>query len=212
MTIYTAIFGKYDTLKDPTVITKGWEYICYTNRKDLKSNVWKIKYINNKKLSNVKAARCIKIRFFYYVESDLVIWCDASMIINTNLNDFITKHHRGNFTILQHPIRDCIYQEAYACIKLNKDKEGVINSQIIRYVDVSYPEHNGMIQSGLIIRNRDKDTIAFCTEWFREVRQGSFRDQLSFNYTVWSTELIKPYLITSNILHNEFKLQKHTRS
>jgi len=209
MIIYTAIFGKYDTLKEPTVITKGWKYICFTNRKDIKSDVWEIKHIENKNLSNVKAARCIKIRFFDYIDADLSIWCDASMQININLDDFVKQYHRGDFTTLQHPARKCIYEEGYACIKLKKDKQETINKQMLRYYNEKVPQHLGMIQSGLMIRNRNKDVISFCSEWFKEVKNGSCRDQLSFNYVVWKTKLIKPYLISSNILKNEFRLHRH---
>ena len=42
--IYTAIFGDYDTLKEPLVITPGWKYICYTDQ-DFESKVWEIKKV-----------------------------------------------------------------------------------------------------------------------------------------------------------------------
>ena len=71
--IYTFIIGDYDNLKHPRIITPDWDYICVTDNPNLKSDVWQIKYIQNKKLSNVLAARCIKIRFFDYIKDDLVI-------------------------------------------------------------------------------------------------------------------------------------------
>ena len=40
--VYTCISGNYDTLKDPTVVTPGWEYICFTDQKVI-SNVWTIR-------------------------------------------------------------------------------------------------------------------------------------------------------------------------
>ena len=210
MICYTAIFGKYDNLKTPTVVTEGWKYVCFTNNKELKSDFWDIRYIENKNLSNVKAARCIKIRFFDYVKDDLSIWCDASTQINVDLNEFVKVYHRGNFTTTQHPVRNCVYQEAYACMKLNKDNNEVIHKQMLGYFNEKMPQHFGMIQSGLMIRNRDKEVIAFCTEWFKEVKKHSCRDQLSFNYVLWKTKLIKPYLITGDIFKNEFKLYRHT--
>jgi hypothetical protein len=133
------------------------------------------------------------------------------MQINVDLNEFVKIHHRGNFTTLQHPARKCVYEEGFACLKLQKDNYDTINTQMLKYFNDGMPQHTGMIQSGLMIRNRDKDVISFCTEWFKEVKNHSCRDQLSFNYTLWKTNLIKPYLITSNILRNEFRLNKHTR-
>ena len=28
---YTYIIGNYDSLKEPSVITEGWDYICFTD-------------------------------------------------------------------------------------------------------------------------------------------------------------------------------------
>ena len=37
-----AIYGNKDTLKDPLYHNKDYDYICYTDNKELKSNVWKV--------------------------------------------------------------------------------------------------------------------------------------------------------------------------
>jgi hypothetical protein len=29
--VYTFIFGDYDDLKSPTIMTPGWDYICFTD-------------------------------------------------------------------------------------------------------------------------------------------------------------------------------------
>ena len=46
--IYTAIIGDYDNLYSSinNVKTDGWNYICFTDNKNLKSDFWKIIYVN----------------------------------------------------------------------------------------------------------------------------------------------------------------------
>ena len=117
--IYTAISGDYDNLKDPAIITKGWEYICYTNNKSLRSNIWNIKYLDS---LTTKEQRKLKIVTpFNY---DICIWIDGSIRINCNLDKFIEQYHsKGYFTLMKHPQRGCVYEEAEACIKRGKDDQ-----------------------------------------------------------------------------------------
>ncbi len=209
MICYTAIFGKYDKLKEPRVITKGWRYICFTNDKNLTSINWEVVYIDNKNLTNVKAARCIKIRFFDYAKANLSIWCDASMEISCDLNDFVAKYHKSDFTLMQHPSRNCTYQEGKAVIHFGKDTVQSVEKQLSNYLAKGLPTHYGMVQTGMMIRNNTKEVREYCKLWFDEVLKYSHRDQLSFNYIQWKYNLLTPHLISLDILQNEFKLSKH---
>ena len=38
--VYTAIMGEYDNLLDPAVINQDVDYVCFTNNKRLKSDIW----------------------------------------------------------------------------------------------------------------------------------------------------------------------------
>lgn len=209
MTVYTAIFDSYDLLKTPKVITKGSNYVCYTNNEDLKSDVWEVRYIKNKNLSGVKAARMIKIRFFDYIKDDLVIWCDASMQIDCDLNEFVKKYHKDSFTLMQHPSRNCVYYEGSACIQLNKDNLETIDKQLKKYYLEGMPKHYGMVQTGMMIRDNKHEVREYCKKWADEVLKHSCRDQLSFNYIQWKYNYLTPHLISSDILQKEFKLYRH---
>jgi hypothetical protein len=209
MICYTAIFGKYDKLKEPKVITKGWRYICFTNDKNLTSANWEVVYIDNKNLTNVKAARCIKIRFFDYAKSDLSIWCDASTEISCDLNEFVSKYHKDDFTLMQHPSRNCTYYEGRAVIHFGKDTVQNVEKQLSCYLAKGLPTHYGMVQTGVMIRSNTPKVREYCKLWFDEVLKFSHRDQLSFNYIHWKHNLLTPHLISSDILQNEFKISKH---
>ena len=45
------LFGDYDNLKDPTIISKGWEYICISD-KEQSSKIWKTVLIDGGDLPN----------------------------------------------------------------------------------------------------------------------------------------------------------------
>lgn len=204
--IYTAIMGEYDLLKEPLVITPGWDYICYTNNKDLVSDIWKFEYMH---LNSVKELRKLKILTPF--EYETCIWVDASIEINCNLDEFIIEHHKGYFTIMKHPYRNCVYEEANECIKRKKDSMDIINEQIGRYKQMGYPVNNGMVASGLIVRESCIRVQRFCDRWWKEVEQYSKRDQISFNFTAFYYPL-RYNLIPYSVLEKEFILYLHHNS
>lgn len=94
----------------------------------------------------------------------------------------------------RHSRRNCVYQEAQACIQLGKDDPQVIRSQIDRYHADGYPYHNGLAETTCVIRKHCEQTSDFNMRWWAQLCQGSFRDQLSFDYTLWSANRPKGWL------------------
>ena len=91
-TVYTCITGKYDILRRPTIITKGWEYICFTDNKSLLNRKeyegYKIRSLIIDKYDPVRNARYQKI-LAPGIKSNFFIWHDANMRICCNLDIFI---------------------------------------------------------------------------------------------------------------------------
>ena len=190
--IYTAIFDNYDELKDPLVITPNVNYFCFTDNLQLKSNVWKVvhnlKVNNTKNLTKPQLAREIKINIHrFMLDFNKALWIDANQQINADLTFLFESNIEYDFTLLNHPERNCVYKEGLACIQLNKDSQDMINAQMKKYFDNSYPEDNGLVATGLMIRNRKDNVNIFCEKWFDEILHFSHRDQLSFNYVLWKS-------------------------
>lgn len=186
--IYTAIFGKYDDLKEPAVLTPGWRYICFTDQ-DLKSDVWEIVKVPVMPCGPSKTARYYKINFHKAVECFFSIWIDATFIINTDLYKW-TKRHRYPFTTIEHPFDDCAYKDAQSCLALGKG--GVtLKTQIHEYRGLGMPQHAGLISSGILMRNITPEVIEFCEQWWSQVEKYSSRDQVSFTFTHWKNPITK---------------------
>jgi len=195
--IYTAIIGKYDKLKEPKVVSEGFDYVCFTDDVTLKSPKWKIVPVTNPQgLDNTRLARKIKILYNSVLkEYDLSIWIDGCVLINCDLNIFLDVNYHGeDIVLLTHPNRSCAYEEAKACITLHTDDPEIINKQMEGYKSEGYPEGNGLAASGLMIRNhRSKKIDEFMNSWWNEVNLKSKRDQLSFNYVLWKHQLSVGY-------------------
>lgn len=180
MIIYTCIFQDYDTLKEPLVITKDWKYILYTDNPNLKSENWEIRVVPLIG-SPQRTARIYKLTH-YQMLADRTIWIDASFEINCDLNEFWDKHFVGGITVPQHPYRNCPYKEMNACIVNRRDSPDIIRRQNRFYRSQRIRHESGMIQSGILLRERTEAVKAFCDMWLSEVRKWSVRDQIGWAY------------------------------
>jgi len=208
--IYTAITGNYDTLHEPRTISAGWDHICFTNNPNLKSRAWRIIYVNDPTLSNVRLARMIKILFYEFLKNyELSIWVDGKIQIAGDMNLFRRDiRWAKDFYIKKHPSRNCIYREAVACINQRKDSEEMITRQIQHYRELRYPANNGMVDSCIMVRKHTDKNKQFCKEWFRQVSEFSYRDQLSFNFVAWEQHL--SYMILHPQTDKYFLKYRHT--
>ena len=77
-----------------------------------------------------------------------------------------------------------------------------------KYLENGYPVNNGMIQTGVTFRKDNNLIRTFMNHWWHEIQQGSYRDQLSFNY-VKSHYNISCKTISSKLLNKEFRLNNH---
>jgi hypothetical protein len=115
---------------------------------------------------------------------------DANFSIKCDLNELVeadlANHDIATFI---HPDRDCIYQEAGAAIFYQKDDPQTIIHHVYRYSQNGYPPHSGLIASGVLLRRHSAKVKKLNELWWREVEQGSKRDQLSFNYAAHQIRL-----------------------
>ena len=211
--VYTAVFNGYDILRKPTVITPGWDYICFTDCSTPSpppDSPWRLVRLMYSPLSPVLASKMVKILWYQYVWMyDLSIWIDGSLTVNCNLDDFIEKYHRGKFTVMKHPARECIYDEGEVIKKLNIAKRAIVDKQLNRYREEGFPPKQGLTANGVMVRSEDllRDTF---NVWWGEVRVHCHRDQLSFMYANWK-EPIPMNLIPYEIITDEFQFHKHGR-
>ena len=187
--IYTCITKNYDILNNEQYYLNDYDYVCFTDDPSKKSKFWNMKIIPSylKSLSSVKQARYIKTHpHEFFKDYDISVWVDATITIKDDFSELIND---SVLLVPQHPSRDCIFEEAKKCIELKKDTLENINPQIAKYRKLKYPEHNGLAQTNILIRkHNNKQCIKLMEDWWKEIEQGSCRDQLSFNYALWKNK------------------------
>ena len=212
--VYTIILGDYDDLKEPEFVSEGWDYICFTNNKHLQSNTWRIVQVNCPPGYSPKLCTSLFITnpFSYLHGYELSVLVGGQISIHCDIEGFVNKVLPGDKSIalMNHPYRDCTYDEAKKVIELKKADKELVKKQIRHYRNEGLPAHAGMIQTGLTIRRHNDIRLQkHCRLWMKQVLRFSQRDQLSFNYLLWKYKLIEPAYFEPDVLNTEFRLHKH---
>jgi hypothetical protein len=193
--VYTFLVGAYDTLKEPEVVTPGWDYICFTDNTELTSDTWRLRPVPEwcwRRANPKKTASLIKIEHYSVLDSsyDTVITMDASMTITGCLDEFVAGlgFDGYDFMALEHEQRNCVYEEAQDVLQLRYEYADVVTTQMERYREEGYPKNNGVWLSGLTVRRNGSSSLRkACQIWSHEYDNGARRDQLSLNYAFWKS-------------------------
>lgn len=189
--IYTAIFGDYDSLKEPRFEVANCDFICFTDNPNLQSKYYKIHVVKSTNKDPVRSAKIYKILPHKYLKDyEYSLWVDGSVTIQKlNFQEIVDKYLKTkDIALFKHPVRDCIYEEFEECKRLRKDDVTIMNKQIKKYRMEGYPSHAGLAEGTVILRRHNSaNSKKLCEAWWKEISQHSRRDQLSFNYVSWKT-------------------------
>ncbi len=205
---YTALFGNYEELKPVKTVTLGWKYICYTDQ-PLTSDVWEIVQVDLNGEDPQRVARWYKI--MHWVDWERSIWIDASFIIDTDLNEWWSRYFAKGFSVPAHPLRNCWYVECLDCIISGRGNKEQVQSQLAEYEAAGLPRNNGVIQSGLLMRENTQEVINLCERWYLELSKRSLRDQIAFCRVSLGSEVVNMYQFDYR-MEKDFIYKKHFRN
>lgn len=190
--VYTAIFGDYDTIKEPDYVHEDVDYVCFTDNKNLKSDVFEIRLVDRIYDNVTKNPRMLKVlSHLFLIDYDYSLWIDGSVKIRgldfKNLIDGYLEN--ASIALHKHHKRNCIYEEAKACIHHKKDDNNIINKQMKYYKREGYPKKNALVETAQIIRKEDEDVKKLNLYWWSLLDTFSIRDQLSFSFASWKLKI-----------------------
>jgi glycosyltransferase involved in cell wall biosynthesis len=189
ITVVTAITGGKDDLK-PQPEYKGIEYVAFSD-KDLINEQWDVRKACDKFAEPVMNAKIHKILAHKYVKTPYILWMDGSMTLQKDPHELVKLMGNKDFAFFKHPGRDCVYEEADACVKLNKGNIEDIAEQMQDYIKEEVPFRLGLCEMTAFIRKNNKKANDLFEKWWVEVCRYSSRDQLSmpkvFRGQKWAT-------------------------
>lgn len=205
--IYTALFGDNVRLY-PQPKVEGADFICFSDRIH-HTRGWRVikvdpPYGNDLTRSN----RYYKIlphlslpeyEYSIYIDGNIILFKSPLELIQNGLKDC-------NMLVFNHAEttkdpRNCIYEEYQAILALAekrgvfKDDPAIMQAQIDFIRSKAYPADKGLIKGGVLIRrHKEADVIKTMERWWYFIENYSKRDQLSFNFAAWETNLDFEYL------------------
>lgn len=193
--VYTCITGDYDNLK-PISRELGVDYICFTNNRLLTSKTWDIVYIDDEEnIGNIALARKYKIIINDYIKEkyDISVWVDGAVVIRGSIIDFLeTKCNLKEYdmVVFNHSVRSCVYEEAAAIVKHRKEKLSKVKKTIEFLEKENFPKEHGLTETTVLVRkNKSSNVDRAMKTWFKLLLTYSIRDQLTFDYSVYKTNL-----------------------
>ncbi|WP_411964463.1 glycosyltransferase domain-containing protein [Haloferax sp. YSMS24] len=190
--VYTAIFDNYDFLLPPRNPNDSLDYICFTDNPNMESDIWDFRIVSDEEDSpKLQSGKYKTLPHRFLPEYKYSIWVDGNIHIHGNLTDLANKYvPETDLAVPPHPDRDCLYDEAQACVNLNKSDPEATAKQMQRYRKAGFPENFGLSETRILIRNHSAENVVNTMEcWWKEYRDGANRDQLSFEYAAWETGL-----------------------
>ena len=188
--VYTAVLGAYD--RPLPVEPDGVDYICFTDDPSLHIPGWRVRSLpaleRPSEDARIRTARSIKLLPHRCLPGyDAWIWIDGNLSLKMPAAELARSAlAEAEIAAFQYPPpKDCIYQEAQSCIDRCKDDPALIEAHMARYRARGFPEHAGLVETGLMARRNTPSVRAFNEAWWQELQEGSRRDQLSFNYVAW---------------------------
>lgn len=178
ITVVTAITGGKDTLKRQPDYP-GVEYVAFVEG-GLKDNQWKTLPACDKFKRDVMNAKIHKVLTHKYVDTPYIMWIDGNIELKKDPNELVKLMGKNDYAFFKHPGRDCVYDEADACVALGKGVITEIGEQIKTYAKAEHPPHAGLSELTVFMRKNNEHANLIFEKWWAEICRHSNRDQLSF--------------------------------
>jgi hypothetical protein len=222
--IYTAIAGGYDNLKPPMNAGEPEQdrslRIAFVDNPVICAGVdcpgWQIQQMSSISTDPLMQSKRYKVLAHEVLPpgTEFSLWVDGSM-------EFSSRLHPGelarlyladaDLALFKHPIRDCLYDEAHRCDVGKMDDSAVIARQMNRYRAEGYPRNNGLAECCVILRRHTPAVARLNEMWWKEIAEGSRRDQLSFGYVCWKLGMKYALFPGTRYTVMEFKTCRHIK-
>nr|WP_275900228.1 glycosyltransferase domain-containing protein [Bacillus wiedmannii] len=186
--VYTALFGNYDSVKEPLFIDENIDYILFTDNGGIQSDNWKTKILEIQNLSSRKMSLIPKILPHKFLPShDISIYLDASFQLQTqHIHRMITDCLEGHeIALYKHHCRNCTYEEIEICKQIGFESPTIADRVRKKYLKECFPNNWGLFENGFILRKNTENINKLNKMWFIEYISGSERDQFSLMYCLW---------------------------
>ena len=192
--VYTCIFGNYDNILEPYFIPDNCDFYIFTDQEINTKSAWKKMDLPNEinEMSNIDKNRYIKMLPHLFFENyNYSIYVDGNVQILTDLTEYINKIDKDTgIGIHMHHLRDCVYDELEAIVKMNKQNKKMANKYKEKLDEEKMPRNYGLLQCNIIARKHNNLICKKVMEsWWDEFKESIKRDQISLPYVLYKNNI-----------------------
>lgn len=190
--VYTALFGPYDSLRDPRFQPDNIDYYVLTDQEIPEGSVWKRigasdvippDYQEDPVLCNRWCKMHPHLLFKDYRYS---IYLDANIWVFSDLTPLTAGLDAYPVAMFRHKKRDCVYDEVQACLDQKKDKEDSLQAHLEVIRAHGIPRNWGLLEASVIARKHaDPRCVELMEAWWEAFIRNSRRDQIPLIDCLW---------------------------
>jgi len=207
MKVLTAHIGDKDPLLEPLEVSDAAEYICYTNRPELKSTVWEVKQLRDPGWRSTRwPARQRKILAPIHYPHDDVLWVDGTFQLKKKPEDIVYPYLEDyDVLAMAHPHRDSIHEEAEVLHGRHGWDKALLDRQLQVFGRVMKIFQDHLTTTGLMaFRGGSFCVREFAKKWWELLQEGGHpRDQMSVDFALWLSD-VKQGLLYGHYRNNPY--------
>lgn len=192
--IYTCVVGDYDNLQVPLLRFENVDYYLFTDnviKYSKYSSVYKIVAVPQEILDkgNIIANRYLKFHPHEFLKDyDYTMYFDGNVRVIADVRKFVNViNKKTGIAMHVHRERNCIYDEAKACILLRRGNKLNLQKQMEGYQKEGFPKKYGMNEATVIVCDNHSEVCQkLLGAWYDEfLSSNSLRDQIAWPYVLW---------------------------
>lgn len=187
--VYTCITNGYDKLAGaPPSLLDLCDFYCFSDEQFDELSAWNSFNLGFELSDPRRTAKVVKVLpHLVFPNYEVSLWVDGHIQIKDACVSLLQRFLSSDSTIMtfRHNRRDCLYAEAYECLKWGKSPDILIRSQIERYAAAGVKKHSGLYLGGTLFRRHNDHRCRVAMEaWWGELENYSVRDQISLAYVI----------------------------
>ncbi len=188
--VFIAMFGGYDTVRDPLVFPDNVDYYLITdsNTGVKKWNLLDPSGLLPEELTSPaeKNRWCRMHPHLIFPDHDVSIYVDSSTLITSDLTPLTKDLSVFPVQLFAHKDRDCVYQELTACGIKGKMPSRAAEQQKRYLSGLGVPHHSGLLETPVVVQDLHSAEAARVAEtWWEEYLRFPYRDQPALVSALW---------------------------
>ena len=194
--VYTALFGAYDSLREPVCHPDNVDYYILTDQELPAESCWNPLDIREcipeqYRRDSVMANRWCKMHpHLLFPEYNYSVYVDSNFLITSDLTALVNQMNDYPVAMFHHKERNCVYDEITTCIEKKKDSKDRLLAHKKVLQKKRIPKQFGLLEAPIIVRrHHEKRSIQLMNEWWRAFCRGCRRDQIALIEALWDLNI-----------------------